>query len=270
MSVFENLQKKAEEVQEERRLKALNEEERRARYDNRRRAVRIQWLYDTLREIGIEQMDIKIKQEVNGLETWAVLNGFKFTFVPYRNYHELLVANPRAGRLDPDKLEYQEQTLQQTAFTLEIENLSLPDEYREKRPDMTQAYAAHMIPVQVMIGRDWRKVAEDVMDAIDRLGQEAIEAPARKRHIDAEYTEHKQRKEAERAAEKLANEAKHLEWEAQSKERAKANEEYRIQEERARAEIALKFDLNPEVFEYLIEALTDELNRRGQRGDYDY
>lgn len=114
---------------------------------------------------------------------------------------------------------------------------------------------------------DWIELAARVGNTIIELQREKAEAPANKAAREAEHQRRRdeERKHTEEAVRQYkidqeAREQQRKEWEAQEFAR-------REHEAQLRAEVAGKFGVSGEAFEYLIERLADELERRN-RGNY--
>lgn len=114
---------------------------------------------------------------------------------------------------------------------------------------------------------DWLGLAANVGNMIAELQREKDEAPAKKEAREAKYQqqrdEERARVEAAAAAFKADREARDQQqkvWDAENAAR-------REREVQLRAEVAEKFGISGEAFEYLIECLADEMQRRN-RGEY--
>lgn len=227
--------------------------EREIEMDKKRKAARVDWLRQTLLNLGINA-------DVN--DTYAEIDGFRFSIasgMAEELYHQQgFGANP----FDPAL--WLPRPLEQVRFDLQIRNLNLPSMYSADRPGVYShiPYCESVRRVTIVGSGYWEQTAAEVLQAIEYLKNEQAEAPARKAKIDADYAAEQDRLQQQRDEQ----EERRAQAEAEYAERHARNEQIRLareaREAQLRAEVAARFGVSADAYDFIIEALANELQRR--------
>ncbi len=220
------------------------------------------WLQIILSKIGLDVEVKDHKAEVDGYTFMIDRARLSYVYFPLEWPGRHHAVQPRL-----DKLSVSRDIRCQLAISSD-----LADEYRQRRPDANAPYAewiAHLV-VEVRASEmdepgKWLKVAANIGAAVQFLGTQKQNAAEFKRQIDDAWEAKQRQAEANRQAEAARRAEAVAEHEVRMEEQRRLFEEREKRNQELRAEVASKFGISMEAFDYLIEALAVELQRREYR-----
>lgn len=217
----------------------------------------------------------------------AVVEGFTFTLKmnwrgSYPQYYPL-VLKPGLGRGFQQFAPENASPTNHMSCHLIITS-TLAEQYRKNQPRGFKTYAEWRDEIGIdkeVDGDNWTDVSVKIGRAVQFLTKEMAEAPVRKAQIDAEWEQEQERhrkEDAEREEgwrlqqeqEEVERQERRREWEREQQERQQREAERQERENQLRAEVAAKFGVSVEAFEYLIDMLATEIERRNQCEQYEY
>lgn len=224
----------------------------------KQQTILVDWLRQTMTNLGIAAEVTTTSVLVEGLR-FTIRTSYDST-EPYPlrgSIHNAMIANS-LDEVEP--VEYGN-----ARFDLVIENTLIGEEYRARRPDMNCPFSEYQETIRVM------KTASvefplAVAGAIKKLLKSAEDAALNKATIEAKWMERQEELKAAREAEQAEHERSAREWQERHQreeaERIAARKAREAKELALRTEVANKFGVNVEAYDYLIESLVDEITRR--------
>lgn len=263
-SPFAGLLALKEQQDKEARQAQQIEETRRAELDRLFLDIRFKWLCRTLDELGISY--VKPEEPADNI----VIDGIRFAISVRGSSLVSDKVNKRSDIYNCKAEELLECEYGKSDFDLKLTHLALQSLREQEKYDHKFQVALNGYWMGMTILPSKMSAAVDmVAKAILDLRQLAEQVPAligEAEDREKKYQERVAAAEAMREAEARKEAEARERWEAEQKQReeayAKARAEREAKERALRAEVAAKFGVSVDAFDYLIEALANEISRR--------